>query len=73
MARIAAHLVRSHSGGDSVSDRYSLPFPPTSWDLGPCQYVFGVNSALNQHTRELISAQQRSHKHNTDKDLSRLR
>ena len=28
---------------------YSLLLPrPPQWDLGPCQYLFGDNSALNQ-------------------------
>ena len=40
-------LSRSHSGGDSVAVSIKSP-SPSSWDLGPCQYLFWDNSALNK-------------------------
>ena len=27
---------------------FHIVFPPSSWDLGPSQYLFGDNSAFNQ-------------------------
>ena len=48
--------MQNHSGGDSVAlGKVSTNLPPTSWDLGPHQYLFGDNSALNKfnQAREL--------------------
>ena len=47
MARIAAHLMLYHSGGDSVVLGI-VPASPTSWDLGPRHHIrFGVGGTLN--------------------------
>ena len=53
MVVIAAHLSASHSGGDSAA-LGSLPLPPTSCDLGPRQYAFGDNSALNKFNQPIF-------------------
>ena len=46
---------RSSSGGDSVySVRYSLLLTPTSSDLGPLQYLFRDDSALNQFNQPTV-------------------
>ena len=41
--------LKHKSGGDSVAIGINQsPSSPTSWDLGPCQYLFGDKSALNR-------------------------
>ena len=46
MVLIAAHL---NAGVILVvTVRRKSPATPTSWDLGPCQYLFGHNWALNR-------------------------
>ena len=56
MNLVAAHLrCSSHCGGDSIALGIVFHFP-TSWDLGPRQYLFGDNSALNYSKQSTAAA-----------------
>ena len=53
MALIAAHLNAGVIWQRQCSVRYSLPLSPTSWELGPRQYL-GDNSVLvNKFNQQL--------------------
>ena len=48
MVLIAAHLDAGVILAVTVQRWVQSPSPPTSWDLGPRQYLFGDNSALDK-------------------------